>query len=129
MSNEIENPHRRKTDESITSWLKDKVVAPLIVAFILASSAGGLAMYKKLDDLSVQMTQQYTQQQGRELEIRVAAAEREITVIKANMVTMDILKKLELGMSLVAASGKSDQAMKVLALTLRQEIDSRKEAK
>ena len=129
MSESDTNLHRRKSDDSWSAWLKDKVVGQLIVVFIVSSSAGGWAMYKKLDDLSLQMTQQYTQQQGRELEIRMATAEREITVIKANMVTMDVLKKLELGMSLVAASGKSDEAMKVLALTLRQEIDSRKDLK
>jgi hypothetical protein len=127
MSEPDNNLHRRKSDDSVTSWLKDKVVAPLIVAFIVGSSAGGIALYKKIDDLSVQMTQQYTVQEGKELELRVAATERELAVVRAQMVGWDTIKRLEQGLSLIAASGKTNEAMKVIALTLRQELEARKE--
>jgi hypothetical protein len=127
MSEPDTNLHRRKSDDSLTSWLKDKVVAPLIVAFIVGSSAGGIALYKKIDDLSVQMTQQYTVQEGKELELRVAATERELAIVRAQMVGWDTIKRLEQGLSLIAASGKTNEAMKVIALTLRQELEARKE--
>lgn len=127
MSETESNLHRRKSDDSVTSWLKDKVVAPLIVAFIVGSSAGGIALYKKIDDLSVQMTQQYTVQEGKELELRVSATERELAIVRAQMVGWDTIKRLEQGLSLIAASGKTNEAMKVIALTLRQELEARKE--
>lgn len=122
------NLHRRKSDDSLGSWLKDKVVAPLIVAFIVGSSAGGIALYKKIDDLSVQMTQQYTQQEGHELELRIAALERETAVIRANMVSLELLKRLEQAMSLLAANGQNDKSMAVIASTIRSELDTRKYA-
>jgi len=126
MSEDIDVQHRRKSDDSVTSWLKDKVVAPLIVAFIIGSSAGGIALYKKIDDLSIQMTQQYTQQQGRELELRTAQLERELTVVKSNMVSLELLKRLEQAMSLLAANGQNDKSMAVIASTIRSELDTRK---
>jgi hypothetical protein len=121
------NQHRRKTDDSVAVWFKDKVVAPLIVAFIIGSSAGGWALYKKLDDLGLQMQQQYTQQQGHELELRIAAIEREQAVIKANMVSLDLLKKIELAMSVLASSGQTNKSIDVIVGTIRSEIQSRKE--
>ena len=126
MSEPDTNLHRRKSDDSLTSWLKDKVVAPLIVAFIVGSSAGGIALYKKIDDLSVQMTQQYTQTQGRELELRVAQLERDVTVVKANMVSLELLKRLEQNLSLLAINGQNDKSMNVIAGTIRSELESRR---
>ena len=126
MSEDIDVQHRRKSDDSVISWLRDKVVAPLIVAFIFGATTGGIALYKKIDDLSVQMTQQYTQQQGRELELRTAQLERELTVVKSNMVSLELLKRLEQAMSLLAANGQNDKSMAVIASTIRSELDTRK---
>lgn len=128
MSESDTNLHRRKSDDSWSAWLKDKVVGQLIVVFIVSSSAGGWAMYKKLDDLSLQMTQQYTQQEGRELELRIAALERETAVIRANMVSLDLLKKIELAMSVLASSGQTNKSVDVIVGTIRTEIESRKYA-
>jgi hypothetical protein len=122
-----ENQHRRKTDDSWGILFKEKVIAPLMVLFIASSAAGGWAMYKKLDDLGLQMQQQYTQQQGRELELRIAAIEREQAVIKANMVSLDLLKKIELAMSVLASSGQTNKSVDVIVGTIRSEIQSRKE--
>lgn len=127
MSEDV-NLHRRKSDSSWSAWFKDKVVGQLIVVFIVSSSAGGWAMYKKLDDLSVQMTQQYTQQEGRELELRIAALERETAIIRSNMVSLELLKRLEQAMSLLAANGQNDKSMSVIASTIRSELDTRKYA-
>ena len=126
MSEDIDVQHRRKSDDSVISWLRDKVVAPLIVAFIIGPAAGGIALQKKIDDLSIQMTQQYTQQQGRELELRTAQLERELTVVKSNMVSLELLKRLEQAMSLLAANGQNDKSMAVIASTIRSELDTRK---
>jgi hypothetical protein len=125
MNEDIEHQHRRKSDDSVTSWLKDKVVAPLIVAFIIGSSAGGLALYKKLDDLSVQIQQQYTQQQGRELELRTAALERELNVVKADMVSFSVLKRIEMSLSLLAQNGQQNAGVKAMAGAISSEISSR----
>jgi hypothetical protein len=122
-----ENQHRRKTDDSLASWFKDKVVAPLIVAFIIGSSAGGWALYKKLDDLGLQMQQQYTVSEGRALELRVSQAEREIAIVRSQMVGWDLVKRLEQQMSILASTNKSNAAAAVAAAVIRSELEARKE--
>jgi multidrug resistance efflux pump len=121
-----ENQHRRKTDDSWGTLFKEKVIAPLMVLFIASSSAGGIALYKKLDDLSVQMQQQYTQQQGKDLEFRTSQLERELNIVQSNMVSLEMLKRLEQAMSLLAANGQNDKSMAVIASTIRSELDTRK---
>ena len=60
--------------------------------------------------------------------LRIAALERETAVIRANMVSLELLKRLEQAMSLLAANGQNDKSMAVIASTIRSELDTRKYA-
>ena len=120
------NQHRRAEDDSWSAWIRDKVLPPLIVAFIVGAAGGGLAVYKKLDQVAFAVDTQAAKSAA--IEARLAQVEADLTVTRSQMVGWDVLKRIEQSLQLVAQAGKGDKAMAGVAASMRSEIEARKEA-
>lgn len=119
------SPHRRASDNSLAGYLREKVLPPLIVAAILAGSAGGWAAYQKLDEVARTLPQ--INADIAQLRSEVNALKSAQTVMQAQMVGWDVLKRVELALAGLASAGKGDKAMSAVSGALRAEIDARKE--
>lgn len=108
-----------------SDWIRDKVLPPLIVAFICVSAGGGISAYRKLDQVAIALQQQI--EVNKNLEVRLTKAESDIIVIRSQMIGWDVLKRIEQSLSLLSANGEGNKGLKVMANALQVEIQSRKE--
>ena len=127
-----QNYGRRMEDHSITAMIRDKVIPPLIVAAIIGGAAGGWAAYRKLDDITVKLPQMSADISQSRIEItqlrsEIARTQNDLTVLRAQMVGWDVLKRVELALASLAKAGAGDRAMHAVSDALRAEIDARKE--
>jgi hypothetical protein len=122
----MENKNKENREEQgWSAWIRDKVLPPLIVAFICVSAGGGVSAYRKLDAVAVALQQQA--ETNKILDARLTKAESEIVVIRSQMVGWDVLKRIEQSLSLLAANGESNKGVKAIANSLQVELQSRKE--
>lgn len=114
-----------KEDKGWSDWIRDKVLPPLIVAFICVSAGGGVAAYRKLDAVALSLQQQA--EANKNLEARITKVESDVIVIRSQMIGWDVLKRIEQSLSLLAASGEGNKGLKVMANALQVEIQTRKD--
>ena len=112
-------------DHSFVAKLRDNVIPPLLVASIMGGTAGGWAAYNKLDEVARTIPQMNADIALMKSQMEQQRAE--ITVLRSQMVGWDVLKRVELALSNLGASGKGDKAMTAVSGALRAEIDARKE--
>ena len=105
------NPHRRAEDNSVSAWLRDKVLPPLIVATCLSCMTLAFAMYRMVSNH----------------DMRIALIEQQITVMRAQMVGWDTVARMERSLAALSAAGNGDKAMAAMASVLRNEVETRKE--
>lgn len=120
------HPNRRADDHDWSVWIRDKVLPPLLVTFIVAAGGGGIALYRKIDGIAAAIEAQEVR--ARAIEFRVGQLESEVTVVRSQMVGWDTLTRMERSLAALAGMGKGNDAMRAVAGALRSEIESRKEA-
>lgn len=113
------------SDQSFAVRLRDNVIPPLLVAAILGGFAGGWAAYKKLDEVASTLPRMNAE--IGQLRAEVNELKSQQTVMQAQMVGWDVLKRVELALAGLAQAGKGDKAMYAVSGALRAEIDARKE--
>jgi hypothetical protein len=96
--------------------LIEKVIPPLLVSCCLGTAGGVMMIWNKLDKIET-------------IDVRVTSLERDITVLKSQMVTWDLVKRIELGVNTYAQIGKGNEVMGVVGKVLKMELDARKENK
>ena len=119
MSNTNNNQHRRAEDVSWSAWIRDKILPPLLVAFIMASTVGGMATYKKIDTVANNIATQ---------EIRLKKLESDVIVLRSQMVGWDVIKRIEQGLQIAIMTGNTDKATAAIAASLKNELEARKES-
>lgn len=121
----MSNNQINQEEKSWSSWIRDKVLPPLVVAFICLSAGGGVSAYRKLDAVAISLQQQA--EANKNLEARITKVESDVIVIRSQMVGWDVLKRIEQSLSLLAASGEGNKGLKVMANALSVEIQTRKD--
>lgn len=121
----MNNNFHTKKDTGWSDWIRDKVLPPLIVAFICVSAGGGISAYRKLDTVAAALQQQI--ETNKNLEVRLTRAESDIIVIRSQMIGWDVLKRLEQSLSLYSANGEGNKGLKVIANALSVEIQTKKD--
>lgn len=112
-------------ERSWSSWIRDKVLPPLVVAFICLSAGGGVSAYRKLDAVAISLQQQA--EANKNLEARITKVESDVIVIRSQMIGWDVLKRIEQSLSLLSANGEGNKGLKVMANALQVEIQTRKD--
>jgi hypothetical protein len=115
----------RDSDTGFSATLRDKVIPPLVVAAILGCAGGGIAAYRKLDELTSKLPQ--ISADISTLKAQQLQTQGELTILKSQMVGWDVLKRIELALGGLSQNGKGNEAMRAMANALHAEIDSRKE--
>ena len=92
-------------------WVLEKIGAPVVVACSLSILGTAIAQFLQVRELTAEVTR----------------IKERVTVLEANVVTLEMLKRIELSMTIAMTSGNGDKAMQAIAGALRSEIDSRKE--
>lgn len=89
--------NRRVSDHSFVAYIKDKVLPPLLVAFIVSSVGIGAAAYRKLDQVSSDIAAQSSRTSA--LEERQARLEADLSAVKQSYVTraeiLETVKRVE----------------------------------
>lgn len=127
VNNERAGMRERESDSSLSVYIKDKIMPPLIVAFILGSGAGYFAMFKKLDEAISLSTRNANDVELIKLEMTAQRAEYtgKIAALQGQMVGWDVIKRIELFMQQYATAGKGNEAMKIMAAALKAESEAR----
>ena len=127
------SPHRRASDQSFISMIKEKVLPPLIVASIIGGFGGGVAFYKKLDSVDSKLPQIIADIASMRLALEVERNERirlqsDVAAMRGQMVGWDSMKRMELFItSQLNGRSKPSEVAGAMAGAIRSEIDSRKE--
>ena len=101
----------RLEDRSASVWVLEKIGAPVVVACSISILGAVITQFLQVRELTNEM----------------ARLKERVTVLEANVVTMEMLKRMELMMTSAISKGDGDKAMQAIAGAMRAEIESRKE--
>lgn len=89
--------NRRVSDHSVVAYIKDRILPPLLVAFIVSSVGIGTAAYRKLDQVSSEIAAQSSRTTA--LESRQSQLEADLSAVKQSYVTraeiLETVKRVE----------------------------------
>ena len=101
----------RLEDKSTSVWVLEKIGAPVVVACSLSILGTAIAQFLQVRELTAEMTR----------------TKERVTVLESTVVTMEMLKRMELMMQAAAASGNGDKSMAAIAASIRMELEGQKE--
>ena len=104
--------------ESLWVVFRTKVLPTLIAACILSTAGACLSLYQKASDV-LSLVRSHDQ--------RITHLEKEVVVMKGQMVGWDTLKRIELTLATLSTSGRGNEAFAVMSKTIRNEIEAREE--
>ena len=105
--------------ESFWLTFRTKVLPTLIAASILSLCAASLSIYQKAAEVLAVI---------RSHDQRLTSLEKEVTVIRSQMVGWDTLKRIELTLSTLSTSGRGNEAVGNMSRAIRNELEARNEA-
>ena len=94
--------------------IKEKVLPPLLVAACITTASGVVAIWRTLDKIEV-------------LNQRVVSIEKEISEIKSQMVTVEVLRRIEYSLATISIANKDNATAGTVANALKNELDARKQ--
>ena len=94
--------------------IKTKVLPPLLVVACVTTASGVLAIWRTLDKIEV-------------LNQRVVSIEKEISEIKSQMVTVEVLRRIEYSLATIANASKENSTAGTVANALKNELDARRQ--
>ena len=113
--------------QEILTLIRTDILPPLIVAFIVAISAGALSLYRKMNQVISLAAKHDSDIEILKLEIVAQRGDYngKIGELRGQMVGWDVIKRIELFMQQYAGAGKGNEAMSAFAGALRAESEGR----
>ena len=100
--------------KTLWDYFKMQVLPNLLVASVFATTAMLWNIKAQLDKIEV-------------IDQRITHLEQEIAVVKSQMITWDLLKRIELSLTTMSQMGKGNQGMQSVANVIHNEIEARKD--
>lgn len=102
--------------ESFWLTFRTKVLPTIIAASILSLAGASLSIYQKATEV-LAVIHSHDQ--------RLTSLEKEVTVVKSQMVGWDTLKRIELTLATLAGASKGNEAMSNMSRAIRNELEAR----
>jgi len=93
-------------------YIKNRILPNLLVACVLWTTGMLWNIKKQLDTIE-------------SVDQRITTVEQEISIIKSQMVTWDLLKRIELSLSTMSQMGNGNESMKNVANVIHNEIEAK----
>lgn len=104
--------------ESLWVTFRTKVVPSLLTVCIISLATASLSIAHKASKV-LDLIEAH--------DARLTALEKDLIIVKSQMVGWDTLKRIELTLSTLATAGRSGEAMRSMSNAIRNELDARRE--